>query len=503
MGSLLLLLFLTQQYTCMDKTLNTEPILSSSLRQAVVKVRAYTQAPDLKQPWRQEDLEESHGSGVLIGKNRILTNAHVVAYARFVSVQEEGNDQPYPARVLFVAHDADLALLQVEDAQAFTNVTPAVIGNVPLLHSKVYVVGYPIGGDQVSVTEGVVSRLEYTEYVHPYNRKHLLMQVDAAINFGNSGGPVFQENHLIGIAAALWPEASRIGYVIPTPVVQRFLRDVEDGTYEGHPDLGITTQPFVTNQRAVREFYQLPAEMRGVLLRSVASYSTLWPHLQREDILLSLDGIPVGADGLMKLFQERIDFRAWLDLKQKNDAVALQVWRAGHLVSVNVGMGQNQPHPFVGKTYLQNPPYVCWGGLVFTELSQEYVELWGENWEVRAPLLLRGLAKGSVPYSSKKKQLIVVSKRLPHFLNEKMGFLENQILDQVNGKEVIDLEHLYELLYGNSAERGSLEDKVVMEFAEKIEPVIFQKSSVLKEMDSLKKAYGLSSMVSLPNKEMK
>lgn len=503
MGIVACALLLTQQYTCRQKASDVSETLSFSLRRAIVKVRVYAQAPDLREPWRQGVLEAAHGSGVLIAKNRILTNAHVVAQARFVSVQEEGNDHPYPAQVLFIAHDADLALLQVEDPRAFAETKPVVIGNVPALHSKVYVVGYPIGGDQLSITEGIASRLEYREYVHSYDRMHLLMQVDAAINYGNSGGPVFQGNQLIGIAAELNPSARKIGYVIPTPVVQRFLRDVEDGTYDGHPDLGLALQPFVTTQTAVREFYQLPEGSKGVLLRSVASYSPLWPSLQKDDILLSLDGIPIGADGLMMLFQERVDFRAWLDLKQPEDTAAFQVWRAGQPMSLTVTLGQAKPHPFHGKTYLQNPPYLCWAGLVFTELSPEYVELWGDNWNTRAPLALRGLLQDSIPYPPEKKQLIVVSKRLPHFLNEKMGFLEDQVLTQVNGVEVLDLLHLYDLLFTVSPEETGAKDEVLLEFLGKVEPVVFQKRRVLQERDAIKKAYGLPSLVYLPGREAK
>src|SRR5690606_23070094 len=98
-----------------------------------------------------------------------------------------------------VWHDCDLALLQVEDEGFFDDVPPADIGELPALRDKVSVVGFPIGGEEISITEGVVSRIEVQRYNH--SQRHLLaVTVDAAINQGNSGGPVFKNGKVAGIA---------------------------------------------------------------------------------------------------------------------------------------------------------------------------------------------------------------------------------------------------------------------------------------------------------------
>src|SRR6185436_73003 len=89
----------------------------------------------------------------------------------------------------------------LKPAKAFENVKPLTLGNeVPKLDTTVKVIGFPIGGERISVTRGVVSRVDYQEYTHSGVDQHLAIQIDAAINPGNSGGPVPQESNVVGVA---------------------------------------------------------------------------------------------------------------------------------------------------------------------------------------------------------------------------------------------------------------------------------------------------------------
>ena len=77
----------------------------------------------------------------------------------------------------------------------------AAASALPLLRDKVFVLGFPIGGDELSITEGVVSRIEAQSYSHSHARA-LAVTVDAAINSGNSGGPVVSQDtgEVVGVA---------------------------------------------------------------------------------------------------------------------------------------------------------------------------------------------------------------------------------------------------------------------------------------------------------------
>jgi len=165
-------------------------------RKSVVKITVISQSADYLTPWNPGRITSSSGTGFVISGNRILTNAHVSSNARFIAVEKDGDSNKYEAKVQFIAHDCDLAILKVKDSSFFNRMLPLSLGEIPPLDSTVTVVGFPIGGNRLSVTRGVVSRIDYQLYSHSSADSHLAIQIDAAINPGNSGGPVFQNRNI-------------------------------------------------------------------------------------------------------------------------------------------------------------------------------------------------------------------------------------------------------------------------------------------------------------------
>src|SRR5688572_12448145 len=220
----------------------------------VVRVFATTQDPDFDAPWQARTPSSSTGSGVVIGPGEILTGAHVIANATFIQIQKLSMPDKAIARVKAVSHDSDLALLEVEPHTFLDDVKPAPIGDMPRLRDEVAVVGYPVGGEEISITEGVVSRIEVQRYSH--SQRHLLaVTVDAAINAGNSGGPVFGAGKVVGIAFQKLTGVDNIGEMVPPPVIRAFLAGVASGKAPVIPALGLVTQnlenPFLRKQFGV------------------------------------------------------------------------------------------------------------------------------------------------------------------------------------------------------------------------------------------------------------
>src|SRR6202035_6030033 len=167
------------------------------IRKSLVRITATSQEPDYKVPWNPGTMSVGVGAGFVIDGDRIMTNAHVVSDARFIVVEKEDDPQHYPATVQFIGHDCDLAVLRVLDKSFFENTRPLSPGGIPAIESPVSVYGYPIGGEQVSVTRGVHSRNESQTYTHSGIDSHLAVQIDAAINPGTSGGPGMQDGKAV------------------------------------------------------------------------------------------------------------------------------------------------------------------------------------------------------------------------------------------------------------------------------------------------------------------
>ncbi|RLB45888.1 MAG: serine protease, partial [Deltaproteobacteria bacterium] len=194
----------------------------------MVKVLVVSDPPDYDQPWQTQGAESSTGSGVIVETARglrILTNAHCVQDHVYVEVRRYGRSKKHVATVEAIGHECDLALLSVDDDVFFQGVTPMAVGPVPELGDTVSVCGFPVGGERVSITRGIVSRIDLVRYEQS-QRMLLALQIDAAINSGNSGGPVVRGNQLVGIAFQALEDAEQVGYVIAGPVVTHFLEDV-------------------------------------------------------------------------------------------------------------------------------------------------------------------------------------------------------------------------------------------------------------------------------------
>lgn len=177
---------------------------------SVVKIFTVSCSPNYLLPWQNKSQRESMGSGFVIHGRKILTNAHVVADHSFVLVRKHGSPNKYRAQVKAVGHECDLALLIVDSHEFWDGMLPLEFGDIPFLQQAVAVVGYPQGGDTISVTKGVVSRVEPTQYVHGASQL-MAIQIDAAINPGNSGGPAIMGNKVAGVAFQNLSGAENIG----------------------------------------------------------------------------------------------------------------------------------------------------------------------------------------------------------------------------------------------------------------------------------------------------
>jgi S1-C subfamily serine protease len=412
-----------------------------ALKESVVKVMTVSDAPDYEQPWQTLGAGPSTGSGAIVTTPQglhILTNAHVVENATFIEVRREGQERKTVAEVVGYGETCDLALLSVEDPAFFEGARPIPIGELPSLGDPVTVLGFPIGGEHLSVTEGVVSRIELTMYVQ--NERSLLsVQIDAAINSGNSGGPVVLDGKLVGIAFQSLEEAENIGYVISAPVVQHFLRDVESPPYDGFPDLGLTVQHLESS--AHRKYLGLPRSRRGVLVTQVHYRSSCWNVLQPGDVLLKVDGEPIAADGTVKLGEgSRIEFQHVPSMRYVGEEIPLQVYRAEERSTHRVTL---QPYrPLVpGRASGGQPAWFAYSGILFVPLTRAWLETWGESWRSRAPATLVSLYDHGVR-TSHTQEVVILQKVLADKVNRGYHELESLRILKVQGRRVRKLSDL-------------------------------------------------------------
>lgn len=409
---------------------------------SVVKVFATRNTIDYVNPWQSRGIQEITGSGCIIKGNRILTNAHVVNQNTFIQVRRESSQKKYIAKVDTVGNDCDLAILRVEDPEFFKGVLPLEIGELPNLQDTVTVIGFPMGGDKLSITQGVVSRMEGMDYINS-NQPLLGVQIDAAINPGNSGGPAINNGKIVGIVMQGISDSQNIGYIIPTPVIDHFLKDFKGSQYAGFPYLGIHFSN--TENKALRKYYGVVDDAGGVLVASVLPFSSADGFLKEDDIILEVNGIAISDDGTFAFRDnERLDMVHLINMQKIGETALLKIQREGKMIIVKVPL-KPISHLVKIANYSERPSFCIYGGLIFTVLNTDLINLLGADNLPPLSFLYYNMGLGGLN-EKRKEEIVVLLKVLPDEINIGYHGRGFEIITKVNGKEFDSFKQFVKLI---------------------------------------------------------
>jgi len=430
--------------------LTTSLTATTEIEESIVKIFTVSKTPNYSTPWNSST-RRSHASGAVIDGNRILTNAHVVANETFIEVKRYGETKRYEAKVEFVSHQADLALLSVEDKSFFKGVTPLKFNGLPEIQQKVTVYGFPTGGTSLSVSTGVVSRVEHTRYVHS---KEIFMsiQVDAAINPGSSGGPAISDGKIVGVVMQQIPKAQSIGYLVPIAVVKHFLDDVKDGTYDGFPHLGITTE--MMQSSALRSVHKMDEKTTGVLVIDMSERSPAFGRLKKGDVLISIDGNKIENDGTVAFRHHQFtSYKYYVDQKQIGETLTLGFLRNGKRSEVRIALKHVADDHLLVNTvaYDVEPKYFIYGGYVFSPLTR--------NRLMRTNASLPELRELAGEWATdEREEVVILLKVLPADINRGDHTFSLWTVDKVNSRKYKDFAEFIQIINDFKGEFLILED---------------------------------------------
>jgi S1-C subfamily serine protease len=452
------------------------------ISKSLVRIEATSQEPNYKTPWSPGDVTSGVGAGFVVDGKRIMTNAHVVSNARFLTVSKEGDPNPYLAQVLHIAHDCDLALLGVENPDFFNGTAPLEFGGIPQIESVVSAYGYPVGGTRLSVTRGIVSRIDFQPYSHSGMDSHLAIQIDAAINPGNSGGPVMQNSKVVGVAFQGYSGdvAQNVGYMIPTPVIHRFLKDVEDGRYDHYVDLALTYRNLFNP--AARSALGLEDENTGVQICSVYSSGASDGIVKPGDVILKIDGHTVSSDGTIPLEDEAVPLEEVVERKFKGDKVHLDILRDGKPMTLTVPLREPWPFKLQSNLYDEKPRYFVAGGLVFQPVDQNFMEAHDPSDQRLNYLFDFFIADG---LHATRPEIVVLSNILPDPVNAYADEFRYSVVDEVNGRRIKRIEDI-------AAAFEEKADYYVIKFAGGGRPIVLERKAIEEARSRISGRYALT-----------
>ncbi|NKB25632.1 MAG: trypsin-like serine protease [Kiritimatiellae bacterium] len=411
------------------------------IREAIVKIYTIYNQPDYYNPWSMHGPRSSTGSGCIIKKRKIITNAHVVSDQTFVQVRRYGESKRYQARVLSISHHADLAFLTVDEPGFFQDVEPLELGTFPEPQTEVHVYGFPLGGDTLSITKGVISRIEHQIYTH--SSVHLIAgQIDAAINPGNSGGPVISDNHIVGVVMQSIGQAENIGYMVPINVVEHFMTDIQDGTHDGFPSLGVLLQDM--ENPGLRRKYKMSENHAGVRVIKIFPSAPAQGFIQTNDIFLSVQGHPIADDGKVEFRpKQRTSVAYYIQEKQVGESIDVELLRDGTVYKKTIPLTRSLEEDWLipMEYYDRIPSYYIYGGIVFCPLTKNLMKAWGSNWYNHAPpAWLDLLSQNHTPEGI--DEVVLALKVLASDINVGYHKFSNWMIREVNGKKIRNLKEL-------------------------------------------------------------
>ncbi|KAG2255713.1 hypothetical protein Bca52824_075007 [Brassica carinata] len=443
------------------KTKETCPV--GLLKNSVVKVFFASRDYSRTRPW-ETHTERCSGSGFAISGKRILTNAHVVEVLNehtSVHVKKRGSTIKYKAKVQKIAHECDLAILEIDSQEFWKGMNPLELGGIPPLKKAVFLLclGYKLNticsnaGNRIWITKGLVSSFETKKYLHS-DTELLRIQIDATIKNGNSGGPVILENKVVGVAY----EGSQIQRK-PLSLNLCFLvvtGDEESDQQAVFCSLGLSYQSIKNAQ--IRNHFKMSSEMTGSLINKISLWSGAYGILKKNDIILAIDGVPIlfMFDAVPFWENERISFYYLISMKKPGETSMIKVLRRGKEHEYNINLKPVKPHVRV-QQYYKRPSYYIFGGFVFVPNHN---------------------------LSESEEQHVIISEILEDDINQGYESFKDLQVEKVNKVKVKNLRHLFELIEENGTQNLSIDledDKVLVlnyESAKKADSIILKRHNI-------------------------
>lgn len=452
-------------------TFNTPAFGQEEIKKSIVKIHTTQRRPDLFNPWTKMPANEISGSGVVISGNKILTNAHVVIHASQVYVQPYQSADKIPANITGIAPGIDLAILEIEDRDFFKEYPSLKMADIiPQPGEKVNAYGYPMGGTGLSITEGIVSRIEFRPYY--YETSGLRIQVDAALNPGNSGGPVMANGKMIGLVFSGMRKADNIGYLIPVEEIKLFVDDMNDGQYDGK--LMMFDELQTVENDALREKLALDKSQTGMMVKqpydnSGNGFLKKWDvisHIGKYDV--DNEGKVITRDGL------RLNFAYLIQHLHKNDKIKLTIIRDGKELKLDLPLSREK-NKLISYLKDKYPSYFIYGPLVFSSATSEYFRSLQRQeilklLQISSPLITR---YNDIKSNEQEELVLIASGMFSSKITKGYDNPFTQVIKEVNGIKINSLKHLVEVLNDTS------DEYIEIAFAEDyVETVIFRRDEM-------------------------
>src|SRR5882762_7439554 len=458
---------------------------------ALVRVNVTGQGYDYFRPWQKKAPFSKRALGAVLSKGRVLVTADLVANQNYVELERAESGEKTAANVQVIDYEANLALLEPVEKTFLDGITPLEITPDTVVGDRLAAWQLEPTGALLA-TEGLVTTVQMMPYPIDVGQ-FLTYRISIPMQYRENSYtvPLVKKNKLAGLLLR-YDSRSQLVDAIPAPIITHFLKEAESQNYHGFPSAGFSFFP--TRDPQLRQFAGQTGKPGGVYITNIEPNSpAMKAGLQVGDIVTGIGNNEIDQNGnYVDRLYGKIEFTNLLTAHAyAGDVVPFRIERNGKPMQLNVTLEHRDAKDYVSAPYnLDQPPrYFVLGGLIFQELSRQYLKEWGPNWQREAPQRLVYMDHfQSELFPERNRRVVILSQVLP--ANSTIGYddLAYLTVKKVNGKEIKSLDDLAE------AVKQPVEGFIKIETEEDPKQIELDASQVAAEAPALQENYGISSL---------
>ena len=465
--------------------------LSKQKQLALVRVNVTGQSYDYFRPWQKKAPFSKRALGAVLSKGRVLVTADLVANQNYVELERAETGEKTAARVQVIDYEANLALLEPTEKTFLDGITPLEITADTVVGDRLAAWQLEPTGALLA-TEGLVTTVQMMQYPIDVG-EFLTYRISLPMQYRENSYtvPLVKNNRLAGLLLR-YDSRSQLLDAIPAPIITHFLKEADSQNYRGFPSAGFAFFP--TRDPELREFSEEKGKAGGVYVTNVEPNTpAMKAGLQVGDIVTAVADREIDENGnYVDPLYGKIEFTNLLSAHAySGDVVPFRVQRNGKPIQLNVTLEHRDAEDYVSPPYNfdQPPRYYVLGGLIFQELSRQYLKEWGPTWERSAPQRLVYFDHfQSELFQEGNRRVVILSQVLP--ADSTIGYddLAYLTVTKVNGKEIKSLDDLAE------AVKQPIGGFIKIETEEDPKQIELDAAQVAAEAPNLQENYGISAL---------
>jgi S1-C subfamily serine protease len=465
--------------------------MSTQKQLALVRVNVTGQSYDYFRPWQKKAPFSKRALGAVLSKGRVLVTADLVANQNYVELERAETGEKTAARVQVIDYEANLALLEPTEKTFLDGITPLEITADTVVGDRLAAWQLEPTGALLA-TEGLVTTVQMTQYPIDVG-EFLTYRISIPMQYRENSYtvPLVKNNKLAGLLLR-YDSRSQLLDAIPAPIITHFLKEADSQNYRGFPSAGFSFFP--TRDPELREFAGEKGKGGGVYVTNVEPKTpAMKAGLLVGDIVTAVADREIDQNGnYLDPLHGKIEFTNLLTAHAySGDVVPFRVERNGKPIQLNVTLEHRDAKDYVSPPYNfdQPPRYYVLGGLIFQELSRQYLKEWGPTWERSAPQRLVYFDRfQSELFPEGNRRVVILSQVLPADSTVGYDDLAYLTVTKVNGKEIKSLDDLAE------AVKQPIDGFIKIETEEDPKQIALDAAQVATEAPNLQENYGISSL---------